>query len=174
MRRAQWRTAGLAVVAALAVALWLAAQPDAVDGSAGADGAADSGWRTVEVVDGDTLDVVRDGVTETVRLLGIDTPERGDCGYADATALMTDLVAGRDITLVEGNRDDRDRYGRLLRYVEVTVDGATVDVGLRQLEAGLAAEVYDSRTGHPPHDREDEYIEADEAAPDACPDLREH
>lgn len=174
------------MLAALAVALWwLAARPDAGDGGAGADagagaaagadgGAAEPGWRVTEVVDGDTVDVVRDGVAETVRLLGIDTPERGDCGYAEATALMTDLVTGRDVTLVEGNRDDRDRYGRLLRYLEVTVAGETVDVGLRQLEAGLAAEVYDSRTGYPPHDREDAYIDADDAAPDVCPDLREH
>ena len=50
----------------------------------------------------------------------------------------------------------------------------TVDVGLRMLESGLAAEIYDSRTGYARHDRQDAYIAADEAAPDLCPDMREH
>lgn len=136
--------------------------------------AGEDGWRVTRVIDGDTVDVRRDGVVERVRLLGIDTPERDQCGYAAAKDLITELVTGREVTLVEGSRDDRDRYDRLLRYVEVTVDGEVVDVGLRQLEAGLAAEVYDSRTGYPRHDREDAYVAADEASPDVCPDLREH
>lgn len=135
---------------------------------------AQAGWQVTRVIDGDTIEVSRDGVVERVRLLGIDTPERGQCGFDEATALVTGLVTGREVALVEGNRDDRDRYDRLLRFVEVTVDGVVVDVGLRQLEAGLAVEAYDSRTGYARHDREDAYIAADEATPDVCPDLREH
>jgi len=166
----------LLVCVAAAVALW---RWDEVAGSAGADGGSpgapvDGAWQVVSVTDGDTLVVQRDGVEERVRLLGIDTPERGQCGYDEATAAMTALVGGADVTLVVGSSDDRDRYDRLLRYVEVEVDGATVDAGLRQLEQGLAAEVYDSRIGYPPHDREDAYIAADDAAPDVCPDMREH
>lgn len=148
---------------------------------AGADGTASEGdrpdpgvWEVVSVTDGDTIVVRRDGVEERVRLLGIDTPEREQCGYAEARGLVADLVASGEVTLVVGSSDDRDRYGRLLRYVEVAYAGGTVDVGLRQLEAGLAAEVYDSRTGYAEHDREAAYIAADEAAPDVCPDLREH
>lgn len=165
-------------LAALAVLVWwqLGRAPD--DGAAGsrADAPAGpgAGWQVTRVVDGDTVEVSRDGVVERVRLLGIDTPERGECGYDEATALVGDLVAGRAVTLVVGSSDDRDRYDRLLRFVEVDVDGTVVDVGLRQLEAGLAAEVYDSRTGYPRHDREDAYVAADEATPDVCPDLREH
>lgn len=165
-------------LAALAVLVWwqLGQAPD--DGAAGSRGEvagdADTGWQVTRVIDGDTVEVSRDGVLDRVRLLGIDTPERGECGYDEATALVGDLVTGREVTLVVGSSDDRDRYGRLLRFVEVTVDGAVVDVGLRQLEAGLAAEVYDSRTGYARHDREDAYVAADEAAPDICPDLREH
>jgi len=140
-----------------------------------ADGTATSSvWAVVSVTDGDTLVVSRGGLEEKVRLLGIDTPEVDQCGYAEATAAMADLVGGAEVTLVVGSSDDRDQYGRLLRYVEVDVAGEPVDVGLRLLESGLAAEVYDSRIGYPPHDREDAYIAADEAAPDLCPDMREH
>ncbi|MBW3619999.1 MAG: hypothetical protein KY461_07125, partial [Actinobacteria bacterium] len=42
-------------------------------------------WTVTYVVDGDTLDVrSSDGVVERVRIIGIDTPERGDCGFGDA------------------------------------------------------------------------------------------
>lgn len=172
-RRGGWQLLlSLALLAALA---WWQAGCTGPGGDRGAPaGPPDGGWQVTRVVDGDTIEVSRDGVVERVRLLGIDTPERGQCGYDAAAALVTDLVTGREVTLVPGSSDDRDRYDRLLRFVEVTVDGAVVDVGLRQLEAGLAAEVYDSRTGYPRHDREDTYIAADEATPDVCPDLREH
>ena len=175
-RRAGWARVWITLAVVLALAVWWQLGGPAGDGPGPDAGptASQSGWQVTRVVDGDTVEVSRDGVVERVRLLGIDTPERGECGFAEATALVGDLVAGREVTLVEGNRDDRDRYDRLLRFVEVTVDGVVVDVGLRQLEAGLAAEVYDSRTGYPRHDREEAYIAADEAAPDVCPDLREH
>ncbi|WP_186814574.1 thermonuclease family protein [Actinotalea fermentans] len=187
-RRRGGRRQLLLSLVALAVLVWwqvTQAGPDGgTDGASGsasdagaradAPGAAQAGWQVTQVIDGDTIEVSRDGVVERVRLLGIDTPERDQCGYAEATALAADLVTGREVTLVVGSSDDRDRYERLLRFVEVSVDGVVVDVGLRQLEAGLAAEVYDSRTGYARHDREEAYIAADEAAADVCPDLREH
>ncbi len=163
-------------LALLAVLAWwqLGTGPDGADATEPSTADGEPGWQVTRVVDGDTVEVSRADVVERVRLLGIDTPERGQCGFAEATALVAGLVTDREVTLVVGSSDDRDRYDRLLRFVEVTVDGAVVDVGLRQLEAGLAAATYDSRTGYPPHDREDAYVAADEAAPDACPDLREH
>lgn len=157
----------LGVVGVLVGLWWLAGGAD----QGGTPAAPSTGWVVTHVVDGDTVEVTRGVVVERVRLLGIDTPERGECGYAEARELMVDLVADREVVLVEGNRDDRDRYDRLLRYVEVRIDGEVVDVGLRQLEAGLAAEVYNSRNGYPRHDREESYRAADDAAEDVCPDL---
>ncbi len=126
-------------------------------------GDATVGWVVTHIVDGDTLDVTRDGVTERVRVIGIDTPERGECGYREATDALATLVDGRAVTLVEGATTDRDAYDRLLRYVEV--DGQ--DVGLEQITSGYAIAHYDSRTGQP-HPREDEYRAADDAAQDFC------
>lgn len=116
--------------------------------------------RVVGVVDGDTLDVSNG---ERVRLIGIDTPEIGQCGYGEATATLRQLVAGRSVNLVPGARDDRDRYGRLLRYVEA--DG--VDVNLSMLRSGRAIARYDSRDGYGRHPRQDEYVAADLASPSA-------
>lgn len=71
------------------------------------------------VTDGDTIDV-RVGVAadETVRLIGINAPETGECFSAEAAAALADLVEGRSVRLV-GDESDRDQYGRLLRYVFV-------------------------------------------------------
>lgn len=70
----------------------------------------------LSVIDGDTLDVTLDGVEERVRLIGIDAPESGECMSAEATAALEALTRS-DILLVP-DVNDRDQYGRLLRYVE--------------------------------------------------------
>lgn len=114
------------------------------------------------VVDGDTVDL---DSGDTVRLVGIDTPERGECGFGPAQSTMKRLVLGKEVTLVASD-EEADEYGRLLRYVEV----GGVDVGLRMVRKGLATARYDSRDGYGRHPREDRYITADEAVPDVtCP-----
>jgi micrococcal nuclease len=111
------------------------------------------------VIDGDTVDVAGVG---RIRIVGIDTPERGRCGYESATAATSVLALERVVTLTPGAADDTDRYGRLLRYVD-TADG---DVGLRLIEDGWAIARYDSRDGYGRHDRESQYVAADAASPD--------
>lgn len=114
------------------------------------------------VVDGDTVDV---STGERIRLIGIDTPERGECGYEEATERVEQLVAGAEITLAAGAQDDTDRYGRLLRYVEA--DG--VDVGQALIDEGLAISRYDSSDGYGSHPKEDAYQRSDEATEEQCP-----
>lgn len=70
----------------------------------------------IDVIDGDTLDARIDGVTERVRLIGIDTPEVGECYYDEATNRLTQLVAGEYVELVK-DVSETGPYGRLLRYV---------------------------------------------------------
>ena len=123
----------------------------------------ESGWTVESVVDGDTIDVSRDGVTETVRLIGIDTPEREQCGYQEASDFLSETVLGQEVTLLGGATTDRDTYGRLLRYVEF----GGLDVGLAQIAEGFAIARYDSRTDQP-HPREDLYREADDATEHIC------
>ena len=80
---------------------------------------------TVErVVDGDTIKVRLDGRTETVRYIGVDTPEtvhptRGVEPYGKAASRFNaSLVEGERVRL-ELDVEPRDRYGRLLAYVYV-------------------------------------------------------
>jgi endonuclease YncB( thermonuclease family) len=127
--------------------------------------AADADAIVANVVDGDTIDVTDGtGATSRVRVIGIDAPEAGSCGGPEATAMMTELVLGKAVTLtMGGDGEDTDRYGRLLRYVDQ--DGR--DAGLTLIEAGRAVARYDSRDGYGRYDREDRYVAADEAAADA-------
>lgn len=106
----------------------------------------------VSVIDGDTIE----SSAGTVRLIGIDAPERDECGYAEAAAQVSALLgpgAAITLTLPDGE-NDTDRYGRLLRYVD-TADG--VDVGMSVVTAGLAVARYDSVDGYPAHPREAQY-----------------
>lgn len=80
------------------------------------------------VVDGDTLKVRLGGVTERIRVIGIDTPELrgGECYAQQASSRMQSLVQSKKVRLVrDRTQDDRDRYGRLLRHVQLA-DGRQV------------------------------------------------
>lgn len=68
------------------------------------------------IVDGDTIDVVINGQTFRVRYIGIDTPERYDAFYAQATQANRELVDNKTVLLIN-DVSETDRYGRILRYV---------------------------------------------------------
>jgi micrococcal nuclease len=76
------------------------------------------------VVDGDTIEVMLDGVSEDVRYIGVDTPESVkpgepvECFGLTASHFNEQLVEGERVRLVFG-RERRDVYGRLLAYVHL-------------------------------------------------------
>lgn len=91
-------------------------------------------------VDGDTVHVRMPcpppgpEADETVRLTGIDTPEVGEPGAAEATGYVRQLTRGETVYLAFDFRR-RDRFGRLLAYIYLA-DGSMLNV--RLLECGLA------------------------------------
>ena len=101
----------------------------------------------INVVDGDTIDVLIGDKKYRVRYIGIDTPEtihptRGEEPYGrEATARNRQLVLGQSV-YPEMDVSDTDRYGRLLRYVWLE-DGTMVN-------AALVAEGYTQATTYPP------------------------
>lgn len=79
--------------------------------------------QVVRVVDGDTIVVRLDGREERVRYIGIDTPEtyagnEPACYAEEATAANRALTKSGVVALVR-DEQDRDDYGRLLRYVYI-------------------------------------------------------
>lgn len=101
-------------------------------------------YRVVKVVDGDTISVSRGAVTETVRLIGINTPETSDprrpveCFGAEASEEARRILSGAYVELQsDPTQDTRDRYGRMLAYV-YRADGLFLNEYL--IERGFAYE----------------------------------
>lgn len=81
-------------------------------------------YRVVRVVDGDTIKVDIDGATETLRLIGMNTPETVDprkpveCFGKEASARAKEILSGKMVALEsDPTQGERDKYQRLLRYV---------------------------------------------------------
>jgi len=96
--------------------------------------------RVLEVLDGDTIVVAfPDGRADTVRILGVDTPEthhptKGvECFGPEAAEYTASRLTGRVVRL-EGDVEPRDIYDRRLAYV--VVDGH--QYGRELLRLGLA------------------------------------
>jgi endonuclease YncB( thermonuclease family) len=69
------------------------------------------------VADGDTLNVRCGARKERVRLLQVDTPERDEPLYEEASHALEALIAERAVELELGVVEERDDHGRLLAYV---------------------------------------------------------
>lgn len=153
-----WIAVLLLAVSVIAV-IWALAGEPLYSGSPGGESGSVAEHATVLwVIDGDTIETSHG----RVRLIGIDTPEREECGYDAAEALLQQyLPEGAAVTLVlPAGQNDTDRHGRLLRYVE---DAQGTDMALAMLEAGFAVARYDSRDGYPTHPREESYHAAQSA-----------
>lgn len=118
-----------------------------------------SSVRVTKFTDGDTIRVTGGKV---VRIIGIDTPERGEDCWKQAGQHLRALVAGRPVVLTApGGVPDHDKYDRLLRYVSV----AGQDIGLAQIRDGYAIARYDGLDGYATHPRQTEYRRLDAATP---------
>jgi len=105
--------------------------------------------------DGDTIHAIVDGNEYTVRIIGIDTPETVDprkpiqCFGPQASDRTKGELTGEVVTLTpDPTQGDKDKYGRLLRYVNLA-DGT--DWGAQLIKEGLAREykyktVYERRS----------------------------
>jgi micrococcal nuclease len=88
----------------------------------------------VNIVDGDTIDVIISGVQYRVRYIGIDTPEVNEYYYYQAKAANANLVYGKTVLLIK-DVSEVDRYDRLLRYVfigDIFVNQVLVELGFAQ------------------------------------------
>ncbi len=78
-------------------------------------------YEVAKVIDGDTITIKVAGKQETVRLIGIDTPETGanaECFATEATAALKVLFQGTRVRLEKDQtQGERDKYNRLLAYV---------------------------------------------------------
>lgn len=81
-------------------------------------------YKVTKITDGDTLHIMMNGTDETVRLIGINTPETVDsrrvveCFGKEASERMKEIASGEIVRLeYDDSQSLRDTYGRLLAYV---------------------------------------------------------
>jgi micrococcal nuclease len=87
-------------------------------------------FEVAQVIDGDTIKLE---TGQKVRLIGINTPETGHPYYNEATQKLKHLIGDSKVTLKK-DVEDKDQYGRLLRYIYVN----DTFVNLEIVKAGLA------------------------------------
>lgn len=101
----------------------------------------------VKVVDGDTITVSFNGNSETIRIIGINTPETVDprktveCFGKEASAKTKEYMSNSSNTVwleADPTQGDRDKYQRLLRYIFINND--TTDYGKTMIATGYAYE----------------------------------
>lgn len=85
------------------------------------------------VIDGDTLVLAND---EHVRLLHINTPEKGEYCYTEAKERLAELVLNKSVWL-ERDMEDHDRYNRSLRFVYLS-NNSEESVNQQMVEEGFA------------------------------------
>lgn len=81
-------------------------------------------YKVVSVIDGDTIKVDINGEIETLRLIGMDTPETVDprkpvqCFAVEASNKAKEILTDKEVRLeADSTQGERDKYNRLLRYV---------------------------------------------------------
>src|SRR5665811_994832 len=93
----------------------------------------------VDVIDGETIVIEKDGIEQTVRYLGIDAPTEDDCFAAEATEANRALVAGQPVK-IERQATNVDAQGNWVRDVWVENDEGTYVLVAHQLVKEGAAE----------------------------------
>lgn len=79
--------------------------------------------QVVQVVDGDTVTVTIGRTKETVRLIGVDTPETKhptkpvECWGPEAAAFTESVLPPGTTVIIVRDEQARDKYGRLLAYL---------------------------------------------------------
>ena len=122
-------------------------------------------YRVVTFSDGDTISVDMNGTEEKIRMIGVDTPETHhpskpvQCFGRAASAFTKEFIGTRPVRLeADPLNDNRDRYGRLLRYV-YTPDG-------KMLNRELIAQGYGFAYTSFPLEKSDEFQKLEDNARD--------
>ncbi|PWJ27228.1 micrococcal nuclease [Branchiibius hedensis] len=97
------------------------------------------------VVDGDTVDVMLDGMKQRVRLLNVNTPESVDpdkpveCMANEASAYLRETLPIGSTVRVETDVEEHDSYGRLL--AGIWLDGRLINAEIARNGFGVAMKI---------------------------------
>lgn len=106
--------------------------------------------KVLRIIDGDTFEI---STGEKIRLIGINAPEMKDKYGVESKKYLINLIENKDVILkTDPLTNDKDIYGRLLRYVHYGND----DVNKRIIRDGFAIAYLKY-----PFERKDEYSKAE-------------
>ncbi len=96
------------------------------------------------VVDGDTIDIspVERAYIQRIRLVGVDTPERGEPGYEEAKSFVNETCFGKEVYFDVDNCKHYDKYHRILAVIYVNVNGTWINLNAELLKRGYADIMY--------------------------------
>jgi endonuclease YncB( thermonuclease family) len=127
-------------------------------------------YAVTRFTDGDTISVDMNGTKETIRMIGVDTPETHDpdvsvqCYGPAASAYTKNLIGQSKVRLeADPTNQNRDRYNRLLRYVYLP-DGRLVQAELIKNGYGFAYTSF-------PFTKSEEFVKLQEQAKTASKGL---
>ena len=101
-------------------------------------------YKVWEVIDGDTIKINYEGKKTSVRILGINTPEKKnpfrpqECFGTEASKKAKEILWGKKVSIeTDDNKSKFDKFGRLLGYVNIEGEG---DFGKKMIHDGYAYE----------------------------------
>lgn len=97
--------------------------------------------QVTRIIDGDTIEVQINNITEKIRLKGINTPERSMPAFEEAKNFLANLIENRTIAL---ENHGRDKYGRILGYIFLS----NKNINEKILEEGFGTFYYYEEDSH--------------------------
>jgi micrococcal nuclease len=94
--------------------------------------------KITNIVDGDTVDGFVDlgyriWTEQRFRLLGINTPERGQKGFAEATEYVKDRILGKEVQLQSEKSDSFGRYLAVIYFEDAIINVELLEKGLAKV-----------------------------------------
>lgn len=121
-------------------------------------------YKSTNIIDGDTIKVEIDGIEESIRLIGVDTPEMQDsrnmveCFATEAKSYLEKILINKSFSLEsDQSQGERDKYNRLLKYI-ILDDGTNINKAI--IENGFGFEY----TYNLPYKYQTEFISAEKLA----------
>ena len=77
-------------------------------------------YTVIRIIDGDTIEV--SGLDAPIRLIGINTPEKGEPGFDDATNFLKDLILDKKVYVafeIKNGERSQDVFKRYLCYIYI-------------------------------------------------------
>ena len=106
------------------------------------------------IVDGDTIDIspVERAYIQRIRLVGVDTPEKDECGYKEAKNFVNETCFEKEVEFDVDDCKQYDEYHRILAVVYVNMNGTWINLNAELLKKGYADIMYIPPSEFNPYD----------------------